>query len=133
MKVTCCWGFFDGTNSCLALKDPLKPTDEEKAAAEKWAYDDQVAQYLLLQWLPDSTVVHMGPYLTAALRWEQVTDEFTAKSVYVQNDLETTFYDMRCLRGGDVHVFLRSVQYKCEELVAAGVYITNKDYQRTVL
>ena len=74
MKVTCCWGFFDGTNSCLALKDPLKPTDEEKAAAEKWAYDDQVAQYLLLQWLPDSTVVHMGPYLTAALRWEQVTD-----------------------------------------------------------
>src|SRR6266571_4246158 len=133
MKVTRRWGFFDGTNSCPVPKAPLKPTDEETAAAEKWVYDDQVAQYLLSQRLPDSTVVRMGPYSTAALRWERVTDEFTAKSVFAQNDLETAFYDMRCPRGGDVRVFLRSVRYKREELAAAGVYITNKDYQRTVL
>ncbi len=133
MKVTRHWGFFDGTNSCPVPKDPLKPTDEEKAATEKWAYDDQVVQYLLLQRLPDLTVVRMGPYSTAALCWERVTNEFTAKSVYAQNDLETTFYDMRCPRGGDVCVFLRSVRYKHKELAAAGVYITNKDYQQTVL
>ena len=133
MKVTRRWGFFDGTNSCPVPKAPLKPTDEETAAAEKWVYDDQVAQYLLSQRLPDSTVVRMGPYSTAALRWERVTNEFTAKSVFAQNDLETTFYDMRCPRGGDVRVFLRGVQFKREELTAAGVYITNKDYQRTVL
>ncbi len=109
MKVTQCWGFFDGTNSCPAPKAPLKPMDEETAAAEKWVYNDQVMQYLLSQRLPDSTVVHMGPYSTAALRWEQVTDEFTAKSIFVQNDLETAFYNMRCPRGGNVHVFLRGV------------------------
>jgi len=107
--------------------------DEEKVATEKWAYDNQVTQYLLSQWLPDLTVVHMGPYSTAALHWERVTDKFTAKSIYAQNDLETVFYDMHCPRGGDIHVFLRSVRYKHEELAAAGVYITNKDYQRTVL
>ncbi len=100
---------------------------------EKWVYDDQVVQYLLLQRLPDSTVVCMGPYTTTALRWEWVTDEFTAKSIYAQNDLETAFYNMRCPRGGDVRVFLRSVQFKREELAAARVYITNKDYQWMVL
>ncbi len=133
MKVTRHWGFFDSTNSYPALKDPLKPMDEEKAATEKWAYNDQVAQYLLSQRLPDSTIVCMGPYLTAALHWKRVTDKFTAKSVYAQNDLKTTFYNMCCPRGGDVRVFLRGVRYKCEELAAARVYITNKDYQRTVL
>jgi len=133
MKVTRHWGFFDGTNSCLVPKAPLKPTDEETVAVEKWVYDDQVTQYLLLQQLPDLTVVRMGPYPTTALRWEWVTNEFTAKSIYVQSDLETAFYNMCCLRGGDVCVFLRGVQYKREELAAAGVYITNKDYQQTVL
>ncbi len=131
--MTCRWGFFDGTNSCPAPKAPLKPTDEETAAVEKWVYNDQVAQYLLSQQLPDSTVVRMGPYSTAALCWEQVTNEFTAKSVFAQNNLETAFYDMRCLRGGDVRVFLRGVRFKREELTAARVYITNKDYQWMVL
>jgi len=62
-----------------------------------------------------------------------VTDEFTAKSVYAQNDLESSFYEMCCTKGGDVHAFLGSLRYKREELAAAGVHITNKEYQRTVL
>jgi hypothetical protein len=77
--------------------------------------------------------VRMGPYPTTKARWDRVHDEFTAKSIYAQNDLESTFYDMRCAKGSDVHVFLMSLQYKCEELAAAGVSISDKEYQRMVL
>ena len=37
------------------------------------------------------------------------------------------------MKGGDVCVFLTSLWYKCEELAAAGVSVTTKDYQRTIL
>jgi hypothetical protein len=40
---------------------------------------------------------------------------------------------MRCPKGGDVRMFLTSLRYKCEELAAARVCITNKEYQCTVL
>ena len=75
----------------------------------------------------------MGPYPTAKARWDVVHAEFTAKSVYAQNDLEATFYDMRCEKGGDVRAFLTSLRYRCEELAVAGVSITDRDYQQTVL
>ena len=75
----------------------------------------------------------MGPYTTAKARWDQVSAEFTAKSVYAQNDLESAFYEMKCQKGDDVCIFLTSLQYKREELAAAGVSITDRDYQRTVL
>ena len=55
------------------------------------------------------------------------------KSVYAQNDLESTFYEMCCEKEGDVRAFLMSLQYKCEELVVAGVSITDRDYQCTIL
>ena len=75
----------------------------------------------------------MGPYTTAKARWDCVHIEYTAKSIYAKNDLETTFYDMCCEKGGDVRAFLTSLQYKREELAAAGVSITDRDYQRMVL
>jgi hypothetical protein len=40
---------------------------------------------------------------------------------------------MHCAKGTDVHTFLTTLQYKCEELAAAGVSITDCDYQCTVL
>src|SRR6266702_1025169 len=104
-----------------------------RQAIAKWDYNDLVVCYLLSQRLPDSTAVHMGTISTAQLRWYRVTDEFTAKSVYTQNNLESSFYKMHCMKGGDVRAFLGSLRYKREELAAAGVHITNKEYQRTVL
>ncbi len=59
--------------------------------------------------------------------------EFTVQSVYTQNDLEQVFFDMRCPKGGDVHAFLTALRYKKEELAAAGVTVTQKEYQRTIL
>jgi len=60
-------------------------------------------------------------------------EEHTAKSVYVQNDLEAAFFDMTCPTEGNVQAFLTDLRYKHEELVAMGVCITEKEYQCTLL
>jgi transposase InsO family protein len=127
------WGYFDGKTARPEPTDPANVTAAEQESIAKWDYEDLVARYLLSQRLPDSTAVRMGPYPTAKARWDRVHDEFTAKSVYAQNDLESTFYDMRCPKGGDVRMFLTNLRYKREELAAAGVSISDKEYQRTVL
>ena len=53
--------------------------------------------------------------------------------MYVQNDLEQAFFEMRCPKGGDIRTFLTTLRCKKEELAAAGVHVTQKEYQRTVL
>jgi len=108
-------------------------TDDEKKAVEKWDHEDLAARYLLSQRLPDSIAVRLQVYTTAKTRWDHLVSEFTAQSIYAQNDLEQAFFDMRCAKGVDVRVFLTSLRYKREELAAAGVPITQKEYQRTVL
>jgi gag-polypeptide of LTR copia-type len=81
----------------------------------------------------DLSAKKLNQYMTAQSRWSRVNDEFTAKSVYAQNDLEQAFFELRCPKGGDVRTFLTSLRYKREELAAAGVRVTSKEYQRTVL
>jgi hypothetical protein len=133
MIVTRRWGHFEGTKSRPSPKDPANMSDSEKEEAERWEYDDMVASYLLSQRLPDTTMIRLAVLPTTHARWNRVTEEYTAKSVYAQNDLEQTFLEMHCPKGGDVQAFLTSLRYKKEELAAAGVRITNKDYQRTIL
>lgn len=127
------WGYFDGTNARPVPADASNISAAESESIAKWDHEDLIARYLLSQRLPDSTAVRMGPYTSAKARWDRVHDEFTAKSVYAQNDLESTFHEMRCAKGGDVRAFLTGLRYKREELAAAGVSVTPKDYQRTVL
>ena len=59
--------------------------------------------------------------------------EFTTQSVYAQNDLEKAFFNMACTKGEDIRVFLTALRCKREELAAAGIQITHKEYQRTIL
>ncbi len=56
-------------------------------------------------------------------------EEHTAKSVYAQNDLEAAFFEIMCPKGGNVRAFLTDLHYKREALAAAGVCITDKEYQ----
>ena len=127
------WGYFDGTKSRPVPADPDKLTKTERQEMEAWDHEDLVARYLLSQHLPDTTTIRLSAYDTAKERWKRVNEEFTAKSIYAQNDLESAFLDMKCPKGGDVRTFLTSLRSKCEELAAAGVKITDRDYQRTVL
>jgi hypothetical protein len=91
-----------------------------------------VARYLLSQRLPDTTTVRLSHFDTTAALWSKVVDEYQAKSVYAQDDLESTFFDMRCSKGGDVRAFLTSLRYKQEELAAAGP-ITSADSEELEL
>ena len=133
MEVTGRWGYFDGTEARPVPADASNVTTAEQERMAKWDRNDRIARYLLLQRLPDSTAERMRVYLTANARWDRVTDEFTAKSVYAQDDLKATFREMKCPKGGDARAFLTSLRYKREELAAAGVSITEKEYQRAVL
>jgi len=133
MQATRRWGYFDGTKSRPVPKDKDNPTDAEVEAREKWDYEDLIARYLLSQRLPDTTAIRVSGYSTVKERWEKVSEEFSAKSAYAQNDLEHAFLQMRCPKGGDVRAFLTSLTYKREELAAARVTISTKDYERTVL
>jgi hypothetical protein len=96
-------------------------------------HGDLAARYLLLQRLPDSIAVRLQSLTTAKGRWERLTLEFTTQSMYAQNDLEQAFFKMRCPKGGDIRTFLTTLHCKKEELAAAGVHVTQKEYQCTVL
>ena len=133
MQATCCWLYFDGSKPRPVPADKAKPTDAKTEAIDKWDYKDQITCYLLSQCLPDTTAMQVSHFKTVKECWEKVTEEFTAKSMYVKNDLEHTFLLMRCPKGGDVQAFLTSLTYKHKELAAAGVTISNKDYEHTVL
>jgi gag-polypeptide of LTR copia-type len=128
-----CWGYFDGSKKHPAPADEDKPTDTEVVVMECWDSEDQITGYLLIQQLPDLTTMETSHLNMAQERWETVQKEYTAKSKYVRNNLKQAFFKMHCLKGGDVHTFLMNLKTKCNELMAVGVAIADKDYQRTVL
>jgi hypothetical protein len=98
-----------------------------------WKHEDMAACYLLSQHLPNSIAVRLQSLTTAKGCWEHLTSEFTVQSMYAQNDLEQAFFEMRCLKGGDICTFLTALHCKKEKLAAAGVHITQKEYQCTIL
>jgi hypothetical protein len=122
------WPYFEGTIPCPSPKNPAKVPDNERKSIEDWEFEDLAARYLLSQHLPDSVVIRLHSLPTAKARWDHLVTKFTAQSVYAQNDLEQAFFDMCCTKGEDVRVFLTSLRYKREELAAAGVRITHKEY-----
>jgi hypothetical protein len=103
---------------------PATPMTDEIEATEKWDYDDlggSVSPFAAASRLDGCTNGTL-------LRCDRVHDEFTAKSVDAQSNLETTFYEM-CYQkvGDDIHTFLTNLCYQCEELAAAGVHISLTD------
>jgi hypothetical protein len=68
--------------------------------------------------------LRLSHFNTAKECWEKVSKEYKAKRTYAQNDLEDACFKMTCPKGGNV---------RREVLAAAGVHITDKEYQRTLL
>jgi len=133
MKVTRRWAYFTGILPCPEPADASKPTKDEAELIVQWEYEDSVASYLLSQRLPDTTEMCLASCSTTKERWDMVTKEYQAKSAYAQADLHQAFLEMRCAKGGDVREFLASLGCKREELAAAGVLVTEKEYERTIL
>ena len=86
------WKYFDGTKSRPVPADPSNPTTEEATELREWDEENQIARHLLSQRLPDTIAIRLSAHPTAAARWRCITEEFTAKSIYAQNDLATSFY-----------------------------------------
>ena len=133
MKVARRWVYFTGQKPCPKPQDPNHPTEGEVNAAEKWEYEDSVASFLLFQRLSDSTVMRLSKCCSAHEQWEMVAREYQAKSAHAQANLHQAFLEMRCWKGEDVREFLASLCYRKEELAAAGVHVTEKEYEHTIL
>src|SRR5712671_7363540 len=127
------WGHFTGSETCPVPKDPKKPTDDELTTGKAWDQEDKIGQNLLLQHLPDITAMSIIDLSTAQECWARLVKEFTAKSIYAQNDLQQAFFDMHCPKNGDVRAFLQSLILKWQELAVTGAPVSDAKYQRTIL
>jgi gag-polypeptide of LTR copia-type/Zinc knuckle len=127
------WGHFDGTEPRPKPKLADKPTDDELNAQKLWDREDKIGRNLLLQRLPDTTAMRLRSLNTAQERWTRLSQEFKAKMIFVQNNLQQAFFDVRCPKNGDVRVYLQGLAHKREELAAAGVTVSETDYQRAIL
>ena len=99
MQTSCCWTYFEGSTACLVPADDANPTSDEIKGIEAWDYEDLIAWYLLLQCLPNTTAICLSHYRMAKEHWSKVSEEYTEKSTYIQNDLEQAFLEMHCGRG----------------------------------
>ena len=133
MKAMHQWAYFTGHEPRPKPKDASNLTDAEINAAKTWEYEDSMVSYLLSQCLPDATKICLTSCTTTKEHWEAVTQEYQAKSAYAQADLHQAFLDMHCAKGEDVQMFLASLCYKKEELAAAGVQVSEKEYEHTIL
>ncbi len=90
------WPYFEGTIPCPSPKDPAKVSDDERKAIDDWEYKDLAVQYLLSQQLPDSITIWLHSLTTTKAHWDHLVFEFTAQSIYAQNDLKEAFFSLTC-------------------------------------
>ena len=96
------WPYFKGTIPCPSPKNPTKVPDDERKNIANWEFEDLTVWYLLSQWLPNSIAIRLQSLTTMKSQWDRLIFEFTAQSVYAQNDLEEAFFSMCCAKGEDV-------------------------------
>ncbi|KAK0183619.1 hypothetical protein F5146DRAFT_991483, partial [Armillaria mellea] len=85
------WGHFSGTTPCPTVSSP--PTQAEHTAVEAWQKDECSARSLLMQKIPNSTLMHIHSKPTVQERWEAIIDEYTNKGAYTQTDLRNQFME----------------------------------------
>jgi len=127
------WGYLDGSDTRPVPKDPDNPMDTEKSDGRQWVRDDTIAQCLLSQRLPDELAMDMEKYPTVKEQWDVISALFAAKSEYAKTDLRQAFLNMRCPKGGNVREFLTTLKKKRHKLKAAGVTVTEPEYESTIL
>jgi hypothetical protein len=88
---------------------------------------------LLSQQLSDTTAVPLRSLLTVKAHWDKIKSTFSNKGQYMEADMLTAFTESHFPHGGDVGAFLGQLCVKCEDLVAVGVTITDKEYWSTII
>ena len=108
-------------------------TADEIAAKARWDKDERSAKLLLIQRLPDSTLMKIHTKKSVQERWGAIVKGFMEKGAYAQTDLRAKFLASRCAEKGNVREFLEGLRVRKEELVQVGVVIDNKDYLLTII
>jgi hypothetical protein len=127
------WSHFDGMTSTPTFVDAANPTAAETSVKAQWNKDERSAKSLLMQKLPDSTVMMVHGKVMVRERWEAMVKEFSKKSTYAQADMRAKFMAMRCLDKGNPREFLEGLRVKKEELAQAGVNVNEKDYFSVII
>jgi len=127
------WGYFKGTTMAPVPQDPSNPTNAETLEAQRWEREDEIAQCLLGQCLPDKISMDMDSYSTVKEQWDALTILATPKTTHAQVNMHQSFLDMQCPKGGDVWEFLSFLKKWRHELTAAGVTVTKPEYKRTTI
>jgi len=124
-------GHFNGTVAKLSFSSPMSADKAEEY--KKWHKNEGIAKHLLIQRIPDSTVLKIQKLDTVKEMWRGIGWGYTEKGAYMQMDLCTQFLDSRMPKGDDMHQFLNDLCTKQEELVSVGVDIDEKDYCSTII
>jgi len=75
----------------------------------------------------------MDEYPTVKEQWDALTLLTTPKTAHAQANMHQSFLDMQCLKGGNIWEFLSSLKKWCHKLTAAGVTVTEPEYERTII
>ncbi|KAJ3511824.1 hypothetical protein NLJ89_g3875 [Agrocybe chaxingu] len=131
------WGHFDGSKPrppvvTVTAEDGTTTTTGETEEAQ-WLKDERSAKSLLMQKIPDSTLMRVHAKATVKDRWDAIKVEYTEKGAYAQTELRAKFLDSKCPDKGNVREFLGGLRVKKEELTKVGVDIDNKDYLSTII
>jgi len=127
------WGYFKGSCKPPVPKDPVNLTDAEELKAQQWEHEDEIAQCLLGQHLPDEISMDTDRHSTVKEQWDALVLLATLKTVHARANMHQSFLDMRCLKGSDIREFLTSLKKRRHELTAAGVTVTEPEYKCTII
>ena len=126
---------FDSTSLKLTLDEGsngnTSPTDVEVKAHVKllatWTKKEQLAHYLLILKLLDSTYMKYVHKTSVVEMWEAIVTEFTHKLMYMQSNLQQEFMSMRTQKGADLYSEFDKVHVKYKTLLNIGIEISDND------
>ena len=125
---------FNGICTCPDPTDPANPTNNEKRDGQLWDCEDEIVKCLLGKQLPDKVSMDMDDqYSTAKAQWDALIELATPKTTHTCVNMHQSFLNMQCLKGGDIHEFLSSLKKHCHELKAAGITVTEQEYEHMIL
>lgn len=99
----------------------------------EWERNENIARSLLVQRLPNTTLIVVDDQPTVALMWAAVVKEYTYKGAFSQTRLHREFLSSRCPKGGNIRHFLNDLRACRAELVAIGIHINDDDYRSTII
>ena len=102
-------------------------------AQNTWQEKEDMALYLLSQKLPNSIFSKYWQKATVAKMWSAICTEFTQKSMVMHSNLCSEFMAMQYEKGADLRMEFDRIWMKHEELLNAGITVSDDDYHTLII